>query len=189
MFICFPTPYLSKGHFHHCVSGEVEAGDSFSVLQHLHWDTFLWLGFLCGGKELKKARIQWFMLCSRMQKISKTAIEKYMKYPERTHTPQRNFEGKCQLFRDAPLRTSFDPPAEWCRQCLLSETATPYRCTIQKRLVTHTKCLKQFYSVKINAWSRSDPTGGIYSHSSKIYYHYSTFPNSHFLQLYVFWHQ
>lgn len=138
MFISFPTPYLSKGHFHHCVSGEVEAGDSFSVLQHLHWDTFLWLGFLCGGKELKKARnnkpIQWFRLCSRMQKISKTAIEKHMKHPQRTHTPQRNFEGKCQLFRDAPLRTSFDPPAEWCRRCLLSETATPYRCTIQKEI-------------------------------------------------------
>lgn len=41
--------------------------------------------------------------------------------------PQHSFEGKCQLFHDVPLHTSFDPPVEWCKQCLLSETAAPYK--------------------------------------------------------------
>lgn len=45
---------LSKRHFHHSVPTEIKAGDGLSILQHLHWDTFLWLGLLCDGKELSK---------------------------------------------------------------------------------------------------------------------------------------
>lgn len=52
----FYEPHLSEGHFHHRVPGKVKSGDGLSVLQNLHRDIFLRLGFLCGGKELKKAR-------------------------------------------------------------------------------------------------------------------------------------
>ena len=48
------SSHLPEGHFHHCVPVEVEAGDGLSVFQHLYRGTFLWLGFLCGGKELHK---------------------------------------------------------------------------------------------------------------------------------------
>lgn len=45
----------------------------------------------------------------------------------RTHTPPHSSEGKCPLCRGVPLHTSFDPPVEWCKQCLLSEMAAPYK--------------------------------------------------------------
>lgn len=47
---------LFKGHFHHCVPVEVKAGERLSVFQDLHWGTFLWLGFLCGGEELRRKK-------------------------------------------------------------------------------------------------------------------------------------
>lgn len=109
---------LSERHFHHCVSVEVEACDCLSVLQNLNRSTLLWLGFLCGGKELHKNingyQFEWkgiLIPCKTKQ--------------ENLHTPPHSFEGKCRLSRDALLRTSSDRPAVWCTQCLPSETVTP----------------------------------------------------------------
>lgn len=50
-------PHLPEGHLHHCVPCEIEAGDGLPVFQHLHRDAFLWLGFLCGRKELQTQEI------------------------------------------------------------------------------------------------------------------------------------
>lgn len=47
------TPHLSEGHLYNCVPCEVEAGEGLPVFQHLYWDAFLWLGFLCGWEELQ----------------------------------------------------------------------------------------------------------------------------------------